>query len=161
MSFVQYNLATLEQWVSKSTFLVLRTPTSRTLWTMRLALLLVKRLDIMDQVLRLASPLTILELPPIRHTPRLIIQPHCTTRTNVQIATPRHTIPQQPHPIRPIVLAHTIIQLIEAHPMFQRTILNQLFLRYLCVVADEAASEAEVDLRIGVYGGGAEKEDVA
>lgn len=45
--------------------------------------------------------------------------------------------------------------------MLQRTILNELLLRYLGVVADKAAGEAEIDLGIRVYGCSAEEEDVA
>lgn len=45
--------------------------------------------------------------------------------------------------------------------MFQRTVLDKLLAGNLLVVADQAVGKAEIELWVGVGGGGAEHEDVA
>jgi hypothetical protein len=120
----------------------------------------IKFLDIMYQILRLAPSLTVLEFSSVGDTPRLVIKSHRTARRHIQIVTSRDALPQHAHTIRPIIFAHAIIQFVKTHTVLQGAVLNQLLLGYLLVVAYEATGEAQVDLRIGIYGGGAEKDDV-
>lgn len=45
--------------------------------------------------------------------------------------------------------------------MFERAVLDELPLWYFLVVIDEAIREAQVKLGVGVFAGGAEKNDIA
>ena len=72
-----------------------------------------------------------------------------------------HAIPQQAHAIRAGILAHAVIQHTKVKTMFERAVLDELALRNLLVVVDQAVRKAQVQLRVGVLAGGAEEDDVA
>jgi hypothetical protein len=115
----------------------------------------VQLLDIVHQVLGLRAAVAVFPLPIIIHTPHLIIQPDSAARAHAHILTVLHTVPQQAHAIRARILAHTRIQRIKVEPVFQRAVFDERFIRNLLVVVDQAVREAEIQLGVGVFVGGA------
>ena len=122
---------------------------------------IVQLLDIPDQVFGFTPILTVLPLPSIPHTPRLVIQPDGTARAHAQLLAPGDAVPQHPHAICAILPTRAVIQSFKLYAVLERTVFDQTRSRYLLVPSRQASCEAKVDLRIGVFGGSAELQDVA
>jgi hypothetical protein len=116
--------------------------------------LVIHPIDISHKILRLLPATTIPPLPSIIHTSYLPIQPHRTTRRNIRVLAPLHTLPQQPHTIRTRISTHAAVQHVETQSVFERTVFNQPLVWYFLVVVDHAVGEPEMQfwIRIRVRG---------
>jgi hypothetical protein len=123
--------------------------------------LIIQSLDVRDQIPRLVSASTVLPLTAIIHTPYLIVYPDRAADPRAHILTVLDAVPQQTHAVRARVLAHAFVQHLKVKTVFERAVLDELTLRYLWVLVDQAVCEAKVQLWIGVLAGSAEEDDVA
>lgn len=108
--------------------------------------ILVRLLNILNQPLQI-PPIITIRLP-IRHTPHLPPQPKCTTRLDLRLTRPLHTIPQ--HPLRLPFLTDTTIDLLEIDTVLHRAGLDQIPVRNVMVVVDYAVCEAEGEFGVRV-----------
>jgi hypothetical protein len=123
--------------------------------------LIIQSLDVRDQIPRLVSASTVLPLTAIIHTPYLIVYPDRAADPRAHILTVLDAVPQQTHAVRARVLAHAFVQHLKVKTVFERAVLDELTLRYLWVLVDQAVCEAEVQLGVRVLAGSAEEDNVA
>jgi hypothetical protein len=121
----------------------------------------VQLLDVVHKILGLRAAVAVFPLSVVIDTPHLVIQPDSAARADAHILTVLHAVPQQAHAIRARILAHARVQRIKVEPVFQRAVLDERLIRNLLVVIDQAVCEAQIQLRVGVFGGGAQHQDVA
>ena len=59
-----------------------------------------------------------------------------TARLHTRLTAPLHALPQQRHPILPVVLTCTVIQLLEIDAMLQRAAPDEIVARNMRVVVE-------------------------